>query len=187
MEKIIVGKTILKSQIENIAGKITFAKFGESRNLLKKEINSFLKEMEISQLKKFYGCSTKGAELLADNLTTNRKSCIFVEKEDSQDFEMRTNAFSFLKVAEEPDELSGVHYVTVRVNQSQQKKLLEFEQSIKESKQFQKDLEVILASYKSSAKLLESFPELGQYIQVQVSSGALVPMSVIQNVKEKLK
>ena len=46
---------------------------------------------------------------------------------------------------------------------------------------------IILASYKSSAKLLEAFPELGQYIQIQVSSGALVPVSVIQNVKEKLK
>lgn len=37
MEKIIVGKTILKSQIENIAAKITFAKFGESLNLIKKK------------------------------------------------------------------------------------------------------------------------------------------------------
>lgn len=187
MEKIIVGKTILKSQIENIAAKITFAKFGESRNLLEKEINSFLNEMEISQLKKLYGCSTKGAELLADRLTINRKACLFVGKENSQPFEMRGNTFSFLKVAEEQDELSGYRYVTIRVNQSQQKKLLEFEQSIKESEQFQKDLEVILSSYKSTAKLLEAFPELNKYIQVQVSSGALVPMSVIQNVKEKLK
>ena len=187
MEKIIVGKTILKSQIESIAGKITFAKFGETINLLKKEINAFLKEMEISQLKKLYGCSTKGAESLADRLTTNRKTCLFVGKENSQPFEMRSNAFSFLKAAEEQGELSGHHYVTVRVNQSQQKKLLELEQATKEAKQFQKDLEVVLGSYKPTAKLLESFPELDQYIQVQVSSGALVPMSVIQNVKETLK
>lgn len=143
--------------------------------------------MEITQLKKLYGCSTKGAESLADNLTTNRKSCIFVEKEDSQDFEMRTNAFSFLKVAEELDELSSFSYVTIRVNISQQKNLLELEQKTNEAKQFQKDLEVVLASYKSTPKLLEAFPELGQYIQIQVSSGALVPISVIQNVKEKLK
>ena len=187
MEKIIVGKTILKSQIENIYGKITFAKFGETINLLKKEINAFLKEMEISQLKKLYGCSTKGAELLADRLTINRKACLFVGNEDSQPFEMRGNTFSFLKVAEETDELSGYRYVTIRVNQSQQKKLLELEKSTKEAKQFQKDLDVILSSYKSSAKLLEAFPELAQYIQIQVSSGALVPMSVVQNVKEKLK
>lgn len=175
MEKIIVGKTILKSQIKDIAGKITLAKFGETINLLKEEINAFLSEMEISQLKKLYGCSTKGAELLSDRLTINRKPCLFVGKENSQPFEMRGKYFSVLKVAEEPDEISGYSYVTIRVNQSQQKKLLELEQSTKESKQFQKDLEVILASYKSTAKLLEAFPELGRYIQIQVSSGALVP------------